>query len=128
MYTLPQEIETWYIIPAIRKEISLCLSNDYGASYENIGKLLGITKAAVSQYVRKKRAVKVKLHPKIMKEIDKSCKLIFNGKSNVLREITRILNIIQKKKLHCEICGRIIDGSLHDCKEIKIPVINFNEA
>lgn len=126
MYTLPQEIEVWYIIPAIRREISFCLSKDYGVSYDNIGKILGISKAAVSQYIRKKRAAKIKLHPEAMKEIDKSCKFISKRKSNSLIEITRILNVIKKKKLHCEICGKIIDDNLHDCKEIKIPVINID--
>ncbi len=123
MYTLPQEIEVWYIIPAIRREIAKTLAGDYKVSYENIGKLLGISKAAVSQYIRKKRAAKIKLHEKAMLELLKSCKLISKGKSNSVVEITRILYVIKKKKLHCEICGAIIDGKLHDCKEIEVPTI-----
>ncbi|MEX0920126.1 MAG: hypothetical protein WDZ69_00915 [Candidatus Pacearchaeota archaeon] len=128
MYTLPQEIETWYIIPAIRREISISLSKDYGVSYQNIGVLLGISKAAVSQYLRKKRASKIKLHPKAMDQVKKSADKLFHGKSDSLREITKILNLIKKKKLHCEICGKMINGVLHDCKEIKVPVIDLSKS
>lgn len=127
MYTLPQEIESWHIIPAIRREISFSLSRDYGVSYENIGKVLGITKAAVSQYLRNKRAAKIKLHPRAIEEVKKSSSNIFKGKSNSLNEITRVLNLIKKKNLHCEICGGMAEGKLHDCKEIKIPVIDLSK-
>lgn len=45
MYLLPQEIEVWYIIPAIRKELSKQLTSKYEFSYEKAGKALGISKA-----------------------------------------------------------------------------------
>lgn len=118
MYTLPQEIEVWYIIPAIRREISKCLVQKHKISYEKIGKLLGLTKSAVSQYIKNKRAAKIRLHPKIPKEIIISCGKMVNGKSNSVEEIMRILKIIQVKRLHCEVCGRIIKGKLHDCKQV----------
>ena len=34
MYLLPQEIEVWYVIPAIRKELSKQLTQNYKMSYE----------------------------------------------------------------------------------------------
>lgn len=127
MYALPQEIETWYVIPAIRREISLSLSKDYGVSYENIGKLLGITKSAVSQYLRKKRAAKVKLHPKTTEYIKKASKRLYYGKSNSLKEITWILNIIKRKNLHYEICEDMINGVLQDCSKVEVPVIDLSK-
>ena len=118
MYVLPQEIESKYIIPAIRRDLSIRLMKEYHLPYSKIGKLLGITKAAISQYICNKRASKIKLHPDIKVEINKSSEKIIRGKSDVVVEITRILKIIRKKKLHCEICGKIINGKLHDCKQI----------
>jgi len=47
MYMLPQEIEVWYIIPALRKELSKQLVRKYKFSYEKTGKILGITKASI---------------------------------------------------------------------------------
>ncbi len=118
MYTLPQEIEVWYIIPAIRRDLSKMLSKEHKVSYEKIGKLLGLTKAAVSQYLNNKRAAKIKLHPKISREIIKSGNRIVKNKSDSVKEILRILKMIRVKGLHCEICGEMINGKLHDCEQI----------
>lgn len=117
MHVLPQEIEVWYIIPAIRKEIATCLISDFSYSYDQVGTSLSISKAAVSQYVKNKRASKVKL-PKLAKnEIMKSCKRISSNKTNANYEITAILELIRKKKLPCEVCEKD-QGILKDCKEI----------
>lgn len=118
MYTLPQEIEVWYIIPAIRRDLSKCLIKKYGLSYEKVGKILGISKAAISQYLKNKRAAKIRLHELVEEEICKSCSKITKNKSNSVIEIQKILEFIKKKKLHCEVCGKMIDGKLHDCKQI----------
>jgi len=57
MHILPQEIEVWYIIPAIRRDISKILINDYKISFEKTGNILGISKAAVSQYLIRKKGL-----------------------------------------------------------------------
>lgn len=121
MHTLPQEIEVWYIIPAIRKEMSICFSKEHKISYDNIALMMGLTKAAISQYISGKRVEKIKIHPKALEEVKVSCKRVVSNKSIVIKEISRILEIIKRKKLHCEMCGKMIEGVLHDCKEIKIP-------
>ncbi|MEK6820210.1 MAG: transcriptional regulator, partial [Nanoarchaeota archaeon] len=61
MYSLPQEIEVWYLIPAIRKELARILTKKYKLTFEKTGGILGISKAAVSQYLNKKRADKINL-------------------------------------------------------------------
>jgi len=128
MYTLPQEIEVWYIIPAIRREIAMCLSKDHNASYDKIAYILGVSKAAVSQYIKRKRASRIKLHEKAMEEISRSCAFIARGKRTAVSEITRVLEVIRKKKLHCEICGEMIEDKYHDCKKINYPFIdNLND-
>jgi len=121
MYALPQEIEVWYIIPAIRRDMAICFSREHGISYDNIAQMMGLTKAAISMYVSGKRARRIKMHPEALEEIKKSCKLIVNEKSSVIKEILRVLDVIKKKKLHCELCGDIIEGELHNCREVKIP-------
>ncbi len=121
MYTLPQEIEVWYIIPAIRREMANSFSKEHKISYDKIAELMGLTKAAISHYVKNKRAAKIKLHPKASEEVKKSCKRIIKNKTGVIEEISNILKIIKDKKLHCEVCGEIINGELHDCKDIIIP-------
>jgi uncharacterized protein len=56
MYSLPQEIEVWYVIPAVRRELARILTSKHGLSYEKTGNVLGISKAAISQYQKNKRA------------------------------------------------------------------------
>ena len=49
---LPSEIESKSLIPAIRAILSKKLIHDYNLKEETVAKLLGITQAAVSNYVR----------------------------------------------------------------------------
>jgi predicted transcriptional regulator len=120
MYNLPQELEVWYVIPAIRRELSKCLIKNHGMSYEKVGNYLGITKAAVSQYVKNKRASKIKLHDHALKEVCKSCDLIVENKRKATAEIMRILKFIREEDLSCEVCDKNIKGALEGCKEFKV--------
>ncbi|MAE49699.1 hypothetical protein CMI48_02610 [Candidatus Pacearchaeota archaeon] len=141
MYTLPQEIEVWYIIPAIRRGLARCLTGHHGVSYDAVGKMLGISKAAISQYVNNKRAAKIKLPERAMKEIGRACdKLVADyevrstsdvhrrkgihrdgdaRKGDAVSEITRILKFIRDKKLVLEVCEKHESGVLEGCKEIR---------
>jgi len=121
MHYLPQEIEAWYIIPAIRKEVSRCLIEEYGISYSRVGEILGVSKAAISQYLKGKRASKIKLPKELGPKINSACRLFAKNKSDAVSEISRLLEFIRKKKLSCFICDEIRDGVLDKCKEI-----NFN--
>jgi predicted transcriptional regulator len=118
MYTLPQEVEVWYILPALRRDLSKELIRTHNVTYEKTGNLLGITKAAVSQYLSNKRAAKIKLHPKAETRVKKSADKIVRGKTDAVRELHEILKLIRKKGYHCEICGGMVDGKLHDCKQV----------
>ena len=91
MYNLPQEIEVWYIIPAVRRELAKLLTQKYGLSYDKAGGVLGITKAAIAQYNKNKRANKINLHPLVMKEVEKSAQRIAKDREKTMKEIIRIL-------------------------------------
>jgi len=120
MYSLPQEIEVWYIIPAIRRELARCMIAEGGMTYEKVGNILGITKAAVSQYLANKRASKIKLPPQIEPEVAKACVNIAENKSNAVKEIDRLLKIIRKKGYICRVCDTHESGALNNCKEFNI--------
>ena len=115
MYLLPQEIEVWYIIPAVRKELAKLLTRQYEMSYEKAGKILGISKAAVSQYLSNKRANKIKLSVEVKKEIVKSAKIIVKNQKSVLGEIQRILKYIKDKKCLCDVCKKYNKDILNYC-------------
>jgi hypothetical protein len=106
MYSLPQEIEVWYIIPAVRKELAKLLTRKYELSYEKAGKILGISKAAVSQYLSDKRANKIKLNASTKKEIAKSAKVVFENPKLAIQEIQRILKYMKDNKCSCDVCKK----------------------
>lgn len=125
MYFMPQEIEVWYIIPAIRREIAMCLVKDFKISYEKTGDILGVTKSAISQYLKGKRAAKIKLPSQIGQKILASCKLLLAEKSNSIKETTKLLQFLKEKNLPCEVCGKLREGTLEDCKEIRFKDGNY---
>lgn len=106
MYLLPQEIEVWYIIPVIRKELAMLLIKEYGLSYEKTGNALGISKAAVSQYVSNKRANKIKLSDKVKKEVEKSAKIIYENPKMAILEIQKILKFMKDTHCSCNVCKK----------------------
>ena len=65
----PQEIEVFYILPALRRELAVSLKSA-GKSQKAIAGLLGVTEAAVSQYFSSKRASQVKFSDSLKKAID----------------------------------------------------------
>jgi predicted transcriptional regulator len=116
MYNLPQEIEVWYIIPAIRKELAKILTEEYGLTQEKAANILGVSKAAVCQYLGKKRAINVKFPLGIKKEMTKSAKILVDNPKLALREILRLLAAIKKMRCSCEICKRYNKGILALCQ------------
>ena len=52
---IPCEIITWYVLPVIRKELAVLLVKNHNMSQKEAASLLGVTDAAVSQYLSKKR-------------------------------------------------------------------------
>ncbi len=115
MYSLPQEIEVWYIIPAVRKELAKQLTKKYGLSYEKAGIILGISKAAVSQYLSDKRANKIKLSSEMKKRIAKSAETINENNKSALIEIQNILKLMKDKKCSCNVCKKYNKEVLNYC-------------
>jgi uncharacterized protein len=115
MYLLPQEIEVWYIIPAVRKELAKQLTKKHGLSFEKAGAILGISKAAVSQYLSNKRANKIKLNPGIKNEIAKSAKIINENPKMALIELQKILKIMKERKCSCDVCKKYNKDVLSYC-------------
>ncbi len=117
MYSLPQEIEVWYIIPAIRKELSRLLTKKHNLTYEKTGNILGISKAAVSQYLKNKRATKITLPKEIKKELEKSAKKIIKDEKKAVKEIQRVLKLMKDKGYECRLCKKFNKGILEICEE-----------
>jgi predicted transcriptional regulator len=95
---MPCEIIMWYILPGIRREIAKSLLKN-GLNQKETAKKLGVTDAAVSQYLSEKRGgVEIK-DKKILVEIKNSAKRIVAGdKSIMVEETCRICNLIKSSR------------------------------
>jgi uncharacterized protein len=115
MYKLPQEIEVWYIIPKIRKELAKIFVEEKKFSYEKTGEILGITKAAVSQYLKNKRANKIQFSKEMQKEVEKSAEKISKNPSLTMIEIQRLLKKMKESKCSCDVCKKYNKEVLRYC-------------
>ncbi|MEM4257398.1 MAG: XRE family transcriptional regulator [Candidatus Diapherotrites archaeon] len=67
--TFPCEIISWHVLPAVRREIAIYLAKEKGLSRKLIAEKLGITEAAVCQYIKSKRGNNHKFGEKDRKKI-----------------------------------------------------------
>ncbi|HLC75263.1 MAG TPA: transcriptional regulator [Candidatus Nanoarchaeia archaeon] len=96
----PQEIEVWYILPAIRKAFALELIKA-GRPQKYIAQLMGITEAAISQYKSDKRA-----HIELTDEIHgliKSSIAAITTPEQMFAEMMKIDRQIKDSGLFCKI-------------------------
>ena len=115
MFSLPQEIEVWYIIPTIRKELAKAMLKK-GLTQEKIASILGVSNAAVSQYMSRKRASKIHFIPKIKKEIEKSADKIARDNKAVVKEIQRLISLMRQVKYCCDVCKKYNKGIISLCE------------
>jgi uncharacterized protein len=112
---MPQEIAVWYVIPAIRKELSKELLKR-GIAQKGIASILGVTESAVSQYLKSKRAIGMRFTKEEKKRISEAADKIMKTKKGARKQIYMLSNDLMGSKVVCRIHMRQ-DKSLHKgCK------------
>ena len=104
----PQEIEVFYIIPAIRSYIAKSLK-DLGKSQKEIAKLFGLRESTVSQYITGRRAklrISKKTQEKI-KEMSKDIKKPIDVVTVVQAALDEIKNDQEICKIHKQLVSKI---------------------
>jgi predicted transcriptional regulator len=102
-----QEIEVWYVIPAIRREMVLELKKRK-VSQKAAARLLCLTEAAVSQYMSGKRGTDVRFGPDMRSEIRKSVDSIQKG-AGVMEEIHRLTSFCKSNGTLCRLHRKMGD-------------------
>ncbi len=110
----PQEIEVWYVLPTIRKELSEELVKQ-GLSQKEIALKLRLTEAAVSQYINEKRANKSKLDNDMRNAIQEAAKRIINNAS-IMKEIQDLSKLFWQTRAICKIHMRHDKSISKNCK------------
>ena len=96
----PQEIDVWYILPALRREITNCMLVE-GLKQKEIAKKLQVTEASVSQYLSHKRAKEVQFSDELLDKIKIAVDRILKESSCVMKEL--ILLTKQCREVCCKI-------------------------
>ena len=129
---MPQEVEVWYVLPAIRRELAKVMktktvtrTNEDGEKVEHkitqkeIARMLGVTEPAITQYLLKKkgqrsRGDQVVLPREILEEIDKSADIMIEEYEEarlteedifeqMTSEINRIIRFMRDAGVMCDI-------------------------
>ncbi|MCQ2078512.1 MAG: transcriptional regulator [archaeon] len=104
----PCEIVVWYVLPTIRREIAKELVETYHMRQADVGRVFGVTDAAISQYLKKKRGgsslIEDSVHyPKFLGEVKQSARLVHDGESNMSIEMCRLCKFIKTVGLLADI-------------------------
>jgi predicted transcriptional regulator len=104
---LPSEIEARWLLPVLRALIVRRLLSEYHMTQEKVARLLGITQASVSNYVRAVRArgLKPEVVSLLSKYADDVADLAYRTQDaqRVAKAIQEALNRIRKDRVLCEV-------------------------
>jgi len=100
---MPQEIEVWYLIPALRREFTKIFVEDYGLTQKKAAEILGITEAAVSQYLRLKRANQIRFSKKDLNEIKRSAEEVMKNPEMLIKNLYNLCVSLRESKVICEL-------------------------
>jgi len=106
MKRTPCEFMMWNGLPVIRKEIAESMIKNHGLSQKEAAEKLGVTPAAVCQYLSKKRG-KTKIVDQVMlKEINSSAERIIKQEDGaVIEETCRICKLFMKSNYFPVACN-----------------------
>jgi len=99
------EYMMWSGLPVIRKGLAESMINDFGLNQKEAAEKLGITPAAVCQYVSRKRG-RMNISDKIvLSEIKSAAEIIIKkGDGRIIPETCRVCKIIRTTKQFSMFC------------------------
>ena len=111
----PQEIEIWYVLPALRKAIAEELLK-LGLKQREIARKLDVTEAAVSNYVKSKRAAELKFSGEMRSRISQAAKKIANSKADMMGELQKLCSAVRNQGLLCRVHKKHSKSDLKSCR------------
>jgi uncharacterized protein len=112
----PQEIEVWYILPALRRQLATEMKLK-GLKQKEIAKIMHVTEAAVSQYFKSKRAKEVQFTDYLKNEIKSSSEKLVKDNALFMQELQRLLSLTKKEHLLCRThkCHCVLPANCEVC-------------
>ena len=124
---LPSEVEAKAILPALRALVAKKLVQKHKMPQQKVASLLGVTQAAVSNYLRETRAISFVLEDTgdVKRVTDEIVELLIKGTDSMLvrSKFQEASNILKKRRIICsahEVLEPTIDvDSCHICNQFK---------
>ncbi len=113
----PQEIETFYVLPALRRNLAFSMKES-GLKQKDIAHLFGINSATISQYRSSKRGNQVNFNKDVLVQIKQSAKRI-KDRLSYLQETQRLLQYIRQTNALCQI-HRLFSNVPKECDPKRI--------
>ncbi len=113
----PQEVEVFFILPALRRDLARTMKNQLGLDQKTIAKRLGITEPAVSQYLNNKRATKVVFSPR-MQDVILSCSKKITDNISLIREVQYLISLAREELVTCSLHEELVPA-LKGCRACK---------
>ncbi|MFW9847230.1 MAG: transcriptional regulator [Candidatus Thorarchaeota archaeon] len=131
-WLMPQEVEVWYVLPALRRELAKTMKFERGQAQKRIARMLGVTEPAVTQYMldkkdkpKRSRGDQVKIPDSLKPELLKAADTIIEAWSSIeptshayettTREINRLITVLRDAGALCDIHREHCEGVHMDC-------------
>lgn len=98
---MPQEIEVWQVIPALRRELVKEMMKRK-MKQKDIAKYLDLTESAVSQYISGKRGKELIFEKDMLDEIKKSVNIILKNSLELMNEMQRLIRETRQRRVICK--------------------------
>jgi len=115
MNVMPQELEVWYLLPTLRRELVKIFVKDYSLKQKEASQLLGITEAAASQYIKSKRASQLKFTREDIKKVKQTAGKIVKDKIHVMEYIYELCHDLRGSKSICDLHKKYTKNLPKDC-------------
>ena len=97
------EIEVWYLLPALRRELTNIFIKEYGLSQKDVADILGVTEASISHYLSYKRAAEINFSKKDKEKIRGYAERILKDKKNFMKYFYELSSFLKKPEIICRI-------------------------
>lgn len=112
---MPQEVEVWYLLPALRRELTKIMIEEHGLSQKQVAKYLGVSEPAISQYQKSKRAGEIKFSKSDTEKIKKSARKMINDPDHMMKELYALSKQFRGNETICKIHKQKCNHLPDDC-------------
>lgn len=113
---MPQEIEVWYLLPAVRKALAGIFIKDFKLKQKEAASLLGLTESAISQYLKSKRAHELELGKEDLALIKKAAHQMVEDKEHVMEQLYALCRALRGCESMCKLHKKLDPSIKGDCR------------